>query len=248
LKFIFRTILRALPKPLESIIQYLRFALIKSKQLGARKDYHISDEQIKYVHLMECVNYVRVNSPMGVPQVFFEFGCHSGRTFSAIVNAARYLDMQKAEFYAFDSFEGLPDTKVKEDGIFKTGEFSTSESDFKKIVKQKTNLELDNNHIVKGFYSESLTKKLQSRMPKVGMVHIDVDLYSSTMDILEFIKPLMVVGTILIFDDWYCFPPGLNKGEMRAVKEFTEMNPDFRLEEWKAYSTFGKSFFVSSLP
>ena len=89
---------------------------------------------------------------------------------------------------------------------------------------------------------------MQSRMPKVGMVHIDVDLYSSTMEVLEFIKPLLVVGTVLIFDDWYCFPPGANKGEMKAVKEFSSANPSFQLEEWKAYSTFGKSFFVTSLP
>ena len=85
-------------------------------------------------------------------------------------------------------------------------------------------------------------------MPKVGMVHIDVDLYSSTMQILEFIKPLIVVGTVIVFDDWYCFPPGSNKGETRAVKEFKAANPSFQLEEWKAYSTFGKSFFVTSLP
>jgi len=121
-------------------------------------------------------------------------------------------------------------------------------SDFLRIVKQKTGLDLDNDHIIKGFYSDSLTKELQARMPKVGMVHIDVDLYSSTMEVLEFIKPLLVVGTVLIFDDWYCFPPGSNKGETRAVKEFSAANPSFQLEEWKAYSTFGKSFFVTSLP
>ena len=80
---------------------------------------------------------------MGVSPVFFEFGCHSGRTFSATVNAARYLDMKETEFYAFDSFEGLPQTDKEEDGIFQTGDFSTSESDFRKIIKRKTFL---NNH------------------------------------------------------------------------------------------------------
>ena len=58
----------------------------------------------------------------------------------------------------------------------------------------------------------------------------------------------MVVGTVLTFDDWYAFPPGANKGEMRAVKEFCEANPSFAIQEWKSYSTFGKSFFVTALP
>jgi O-methyltransferase len=237
-----------LPQWLYGLVANAYFRLKHSELIVSHQNYKYSDEHLKYVHLLESVNYMRVSQPMGVPQVFFEFGCHSGRTFSAVVNAAKYLDKKETEFYAFDSFEGLPETDIEEDGIFRTGSYCTSKSDFLRIVKQKTGLDLDNDHIIKGFYSESLTKELQARMPKVGMVHIDVDLYSSTMEVLEFIKPLLVVGTVLIFDDWYCFPPGANKGEMRAVKEFTEANPDFKLEEWKAYSTFGKSFFVSSLP
>ena len=156
--------------------------------------------------------------------------------------------MKNTKFYAFDSFQGLPQTKIEEDGIFETGSFFTSEVDFKKIVKKKTNLILEQKYIIKGFYSKSLTKELQSKMPKVGVVHIDVDLYTSAIEVLEFIKPLMVVGTVLLFDDWYCFPPGSNKGEVKAVNEFMKEHPSFKIEEWKAYSTFGKSFFVTALP
>jgi len=241
-------IFRLLPKLVQGKLIYYRFRLKFPKQLGAYKDFHFSDEHLKFVHLLECVNYVRQAEPMGVPMVFFEFGCSSGRTFSAIVNATKYFNITKAEFYAFDSFEGLPKTNLQEDGIFKTGEFSTPQSDFIKIVRHKTGIDLDANHIIKGFYSESLTTELQMRMPKVGMVHIDVDLYSSATQVLEFIKPLMVEGTVIIFDDWYCFPPHSDQGERRAVREFIAANPSFQLEEWKAYSTCGKSFFVVSLP
>jgi hypothetical protein len=180
--------------------------------------------------------------------VYFEFGCHSGRTFSAAVRAARFLKMDDAEFFAFDSFEGLPPTSAAEDGIFQTGAFCTARTDFVRIVEKGAGLRLDDEHIVQGFYRDSLTPELQARMPKVGVVHIDVDLYSSTVEVLAFIKPLMVVGTVLIFDDWYCFPPGANMGEMRAFKEFCDANPSFATSEWKAYSTFGQSFFVTALP
>ena len=80
------------------------------------------------------------------------------------------------------------------------------------------------------------------------MVHIDVDLYSSAKEVLNFILPLIVSGTVIIFDDWYCFPPGSNKGEMRALNEILEENPGLKLKEWKSYSSFGKSFFVVSVP
>ena len=83
-------------------------------------------------------------------------------------------------------------------------------------------------------------------MPRVGIVHIDVDLYSSSVEVLEFIKPLIVTGSILMFDDWYCFPAGKAKGERLALEEFLLNNEAFTIEEWKNYSTFGKSFFITS--
>jgi hypothetical protein len=249
MKPLLRALLNRLPASFPIRISRLRFALRHPKLLPALRDYTHTDETLKFVHILECMNYARVAGAGGaIPPVFFEFGCHSGRTFSAAVRAARFLGMEDASFYAFDSFEGLPPTDPKEDGIFQAGSFATSRAVFLRIVEQNSGLRLDNDHVVQGFYSDSLTQELQSRMPKAGVVHIDVDLYSSTVDVLKFIKPLMVVGTVLIFDDWYCFAPGANKGEVRAVKEFCEVNPAFAIEKWKTYSTFGQSFFVTALP
>ncbi|MDC0308926.1 TylF/MycF family methyltransferase [bacterium] len=108
-----------------------------------------------------------------------------------------------------------------------------------RILKQKTGVELPDGHIVQGFYCDSLTPELQARMPKAGVIHIDVDLYSSTVDVLRFLKPLLVPGSLLVFDDWYAFPGGGLMGERRALTEFLEANPGFAVEPWKAYSTFG---------
>jgi hypothetical protein len=203
---------------------------------------------MKFTHILEGMNYLKVAGSDGVlPQVYFEFGCHSARTFSAAVNAGKYLGMSDLKLYAFDSFEGLPKTNVNEDGYFKSGMFCTSKTEFKKSLYQKTGVWIDDQYIVEGFYSESLTSEVQARMPKVGIVHIDVDLYSSTAEVLRFIKPLLVQGTLLMFDDWYCFPGGISKGERLALEEFLADNVGIKVEPWKAYSTFGQSFFVSKL-
>lgn len=211
----------------------------------AHKDYRYTDEHLKFVHILEAINYLHIAE---LPPVYYEFGCHSARTFSAAVRAARYLNMKDAQFFAFDSFQGLPDTNHEEDGYFKSGTFATGVNQFHRLVRRLSGLSLDQKNVIKGFYEESLTSELQKLMPKAGVIHIDVDLYSSTVEVLRFIKPLMVVGTVLVFDDWYCFSPGTNKGESRALKEFCHDNPSFAIEEWKNYSTFGKSFFVTSLP
>ena len=83
-------------------------------------------------------------------------------------------------------------------------------------------------------------------MPKIGMLHVDVDLYSSTKDLLKFVKPLLVNGSVIFFDDWYCFKPGIEHsyGEQKAVHEFLDINKNIKLLPWKTYSTFGQSFFV----
>lgn len=206
------------------------------------KDYEFTDEKLKYVHILEAINYSKVAL---LPQVYFEFGCHSGRTFSAAIRASKLLELSEFKFYAFDSFEGLPETNDKIDGYFKTGTYKTAINDFKRKVLENSGVLIDDKYLFKGFYSSSLTKDLQSSMPKVGVVHIDVDLYSSTVEVMQFIKPLLVVGTLILFDDFYCFPPNGEKGEMRALKEFLVANSEFEIKEWKAYSTFGQSFFVT---
>lgn len=249
IKSIYRGVFSLLPCGMKSALYNLRFRLSSTKLLDARAHYQYSDEHLKFVHILEAMNYLRLAGAGGrlLPQTFFEFGCHSGRTFSAAVNASRYLRMENAEFFAFDSFEGLPQTNETEDGVFKVGTYCTSRKEFVRIVKQKTGLELPDSHIVQGFYCDSLTPKLQAGMPKAGVIHIDVDLYSSTVDVLRFLKPLLVPGSLLVFDDWYAFPGGGLMGERRALTEFLEANPGFAVEPWKAYSTFGQSFFITKV-
>lgn len=238
-----------LPKFSRNFLTYLWYRFFQSKLFNAYKQHKFSDEYLKFVHLFESINYLKVAGNYGevLPLSYYEFGCHSGRTFSAVVNSAKFLGLDKMQYFAFDSFEGLPNTNYLEDGFFKRGTFSTSKEDFLNIIKKQTNLLLEDKNIIKGFYSDSLTADLQKKLPKIGVVHIDVDLYSSTKEVLNFIKPLLIPGSIILFDDWYCFPPGKNLGEQKAFNEFLDINNNFRVQEWKSYSTFGKSFFIISV-
>lgn len=242
--------MRLLPSGVQNAVDNLRFHFSTPKLFDARAQYQYSDEHLKFVHILEAINYMRVAGAAGrvLPQTFFEFGCHSGRTFSAAVNASHLFRMSNVQFYAFDSFEGLPETNESEDGYFHTGTFCTSRADFVRIVREKTGMQLPDRNIVQGYYSDSLTPELRARMPKAGVVHIDVDLYSSTVDVLRFLKPLLVPGSLLVFDDWYAFPGGSVMGERKALTEFLRANPGFAVEPWKAYSTFGQSFWVTQVP
>lgn len=222
----------------------LSYFLFRPYQYQTFLRYNFSDEQLKFMHLLEAINYTRISLS---PKVYMEFGCHSARTFSAAVNSANYFNMDEMKFFAFDSFMGLPKTNEEIDGVFETGEFKTPINEFILALRKKTGYSIEPANIIPGFFSDSLTFELQNQMPKVGIVHIDVDLYSSTIEVLNFVKPLLVVGSVLIFDDYYCFPPDGKKGEMKALLEFCEENPQIKVKEWKAYSTFGQSFFVTNI-
>ena len=238
-----------LPIFLKKFLKNIYYFFFDKFRYSSHNNYLFTDEKLKFTHILEGFNYLRVagNNGKDLPQTYFEFGCHSGRTFSSAINAAKYLKMDKCRFYAFDSFQGLPMTDETEDGIFKTGEFSTSKKDFIKIVKKNTNIKIEDDYIIEGYYESSLTEDLRLKMPKIGMLHIDVDLYSSTKDILKFAKPLLVNGSVVLFDDWYCFKPGIKNsyGEQKSVNEFLDINKNIKLLPWKAYSTFGQSFFVN---
>lgn len=228
-------------KPIiDKIKTFIYYSIYKRRLRRPRKWYLNGDELDKFQHILEAVNYVKVAQ---LPHVFFEFGCHSGRTFAAALLSSQFLRI-KLDAYAFDSFHGLPETNVKEDGIFVSGSFSTSVDEFKKIIYSKTGIRMPNDHIIKGYYEHSLKGDLSVLPKKVGFVSIDVDLYSSTVTVLEFLKDYLCNGTVVLFDDWYCFPPGKNMGEKRAVIEFIMKYPYITFTEWKNYSTFGKSFFI----
>lgn len=230
-------------KQIKKIIVYIYVFFRDIYFYKTAKLYKKSDEVDKFSHILESINYIKVAGANGniLPQIYFEFGCYSGRTFSTAMNSANFLKMDNFKFYAFDSFLGLPSTDNQ--NIFKQGQFKFSKKDFKKIIKKKTGVFLDDKYILEGYYDESLKTQVALNLPKPGIIHLDCDLYSSTVSVLEFLKPILVGGSVLLFDDYYCYPVNKNLGQKKAIKEFLKNNVNFEFQAWKAYSSFGQSFF-----
>ena len=122
---------------LKYFLKAIYYLIFRRKLYDAHKNYTFSDEKLKFTHILEAVNYIRIAE---LPSNYFEFGCHSARTFSAAANAFRYLKMDQYELFAFDSFEGLPGTIKDEDGYFQGGTFSTNIADFLYLVKKRKNI------------------------------------------------------------------------------------------------------------
>jgi O-methyltransferase len=163
---------------------------------------------------------------------YFEFGCHKARTMRLAWDI--FHSLYDWTYVAFDSFEGLPEMDPSDSmPIWKKGDLKTTEMDFLRTVV-KHGMPRKKLKIVKGFYDESLTPELRDELlpDKAVVVYIDCDLYSSTTSALDFSKDFLQRGTVIVFDDWFCFYGDPQKGERRAFHEFCKRNPELIFEEY----------------
>lgn len=136
-----------------------------------------------------------------------EFGVHSGTSLAMI---AEYMPV-----IGLDSFQGLPED-WRED--YPTGIFATG---------GRSDHALTNNAlIVPGWFNETLPVLVERGLPDLGLVHIDCDLYSSTITALEGIAGSLragMYGTIIVFDEYHGYP-GYQQHEAKAWAEFATKN------------------------
>ena len=134
---------------------------------------------------------------------YLEFGVFKGQTL-------RFMASRKpaAEFHGFDSFEGLPEDWHG---------FNLAKNAFSvggKLPDVPSNVTLH-----KGWFSDSLPKWREAHSGSVAFMHIDCDLYSSTVDILTYLADRIQPGTIILFDEYFNYPNWENH-EYKAWQEF----------------------------
>jgi O-methyltransferase len=146
------------------------------------------------------------------PIDYLEFGVYRGES---IRLWAELNTNPRSRFYGFDSFEGLPeDWRVgQEKGHFDmTGEIP---------VVNDTRVTF-----VKGWFDVTVPAFVRSYSPQGTLViHLDADLYGSTMVPLIQLAPFINPGTMLIFDEFYD-----RDHEFKAFVDFQRIERrDFRI-------------------
>lgn len=117
---------------------------------------------------------------------FLEFGVFNG---SSYLWWADKIKNKKSVFYGFDTFEGLPEDW----GAFKAGEMESGipKTDDKRCV------------FIKGLFQNTLPDFLKSfDNSKKMVIHLDADLFTSTLFVLTTIAPFLKKGDIIMFDEF----------------------------------------------
>jgi len=181
----------------------------------------------------------------GIDGDYAEFGSHGALTFSqAFLEAKRHN--HTAQFWAFDSFQGLPAAEQEKDEHPKwvASEMATPLKEFHRLCELR-GIDKKQYHIVPGFFNDSLPPLHDSGEPtNICLAYIDCDLYSSTMDVLKFLHPRLKHGMIIAFDDYYCWSSNQVSGERIAMLEVFSTDDKWRLLPYVNIGWHGASFIV----
>ena len=76
--------------------------------------------------------------------------------------------------------------------------------------------------MIDGFFESTLIAKPKSQYARI--IFIDSDTYSSSILALNYIKPTIQVGTIIILDDYFSYKGMETRGVYGAFKNFSKKN------------------------
>ena len=130
-----------------------------------------------------------------------EFGVATGRTLNQF---AKWLPNKFV--FGFDGFEGLPEDWTSR---MRRGFFARDT-----LPRVRTNCQL-----VVGWFDQTLPLfKNKINNGPIALLHVDCDLYSSTVTILNELRDNIVPGTVIIFDEYINYP-GWQLDEFKAWQE-----------------------------
>jgi O-methyltransferase len=158
--------------------------------------FNYSRRYLLYLHLIESE---KLNDAID----YIEFGVSKG---DSIRWWAQNITNAQARFYGFDTFTGLPEDW----GSFKKGDMANE--------NMPPDLKDERCRFYQGLFQQTLPGFINSYKPnKRRVIHMDADLYTSTLYALTSVTPILKNGDIVIFDEF-----NVPMHEFKAFTEWTE--------------------------
>lgn len=125
-----------------------------------------------------------------------EFGAYRGGNAMFLAHVAKQL-APGVQVLALDTYAGMPATDKSVDA-HNAGDFAdTSMEDIRRAADQAG---LDNLHLVKGLFEDTAAGAVRDFGP-FALAHIDCDIYSACEVAYDAVRPAMVSGGYIVFDD-----------------------------------------------
>ena len=185
---------------------------------------------------------------------YIEFGMFEGT--SLIIGLECHLKTRQEngpirKFWGLDSFEGGFKYSTEEDihPFWKPGDFKSVYSKVEKRIRKYFNKRAEW-EIIPGFFEESIAGKnaREFGIKNIALALIDCDLGSPSKIALDFIKPALHEGSIIILDDYFAYKGSLTKGEAGAFEEFKIKYPELNFRRIFDYGLGGRGFILVNEP
>ncbi len=146
------------------------------------------------VDMYRCYELWQISSRLkNSKAAIIEVGVWRGGTAALLAKA----NDNNGPVYLCDTFEGVAKAGEK-DNRYTGGEHAdTSIETVETLLNQ---LGIFGYHILKGIFPDTNAELVESQQFKI--CHIDVDVYESAKDIFNWVWPKMIVGGVVVFDDY----------------------------------------------
>lgn len=208
-----------------------------------------SNSRLKRNNIFDfCIEFIARN---GVKGNFAEFGTFKGLSASRILRALNehsLLRTKSISLHLFDSFAGLPELKNADiDGDrddFSEGEYASTMEDV--IARIRDYQKMYEVKFYPGYFDESLVQRDAAKIENLALVHIDVDLYTSCIPVLNYLVPRLSDGALIVFDDYFCYRGNPNFGVRKAFEEWkVRYDRHFNITHYTNYAWSGAVFIVT---
>jgi hypothetical protein len=140
---------------------------------------------------------------LAIPVNYLEFGVAEGISFKWWIE---HNKNEASRFFGFDTFTGLPEDW----NVFKAGDMSAG-GKFPETKDSRAKF-------LKGLFQDTLPVFLKEfNNDKRKIIHMDADLYTSTLYVLTSLHPYLKSGDIIFFDEF-----AVPTHEFLAFKNFTD--------------------------
>ncbi len=123
-----------------------------------------------------------------------------------------------AELHLFDTFGGMPQSSTADKGVHRVKQYLCSLESVQQYLKDYKNV-----YFYPGLFPES-AKTLPER--RFSFVHLDVDLYESTLAGLEYFYPRLITGGVILSHD-YSILAGVKKAFQDFLRDKLERPVQF---------------------
>ena len=152
-----------------------------------------------------------------LPGDFAECGVYRGGTAMLTASVLRDAGASSRPFHLFDTFQGMPDEAGGDSAGHAPGDFGDTSA----AAVQSRLAEFTNVRFHPGFIPATLSEVADRSF---AFVHLDLDLYQSTLEALRFFYPRMVKGAVFVADDYGFLR--YKDAAKKAIDEFFAARPE----------------------